>query len=466
MPLPTDTTTSPSPESMVTMTSTDAATRPPASADASAFPNRYLRLWRRVPRELGYLLPLLPITVVGLTVALTLFSLGAGTIVLVVGLPIIVASLYVARGFGAFELMRLDLSGFPPIPRPRWPHTEKRGLAGILAMLADPHAWLALVHTMIVAPVIGILSWTVAFAWTTVGIAGATQWIYGWFLPEQNDGNLLEWVSGGAITMPDRYGDMIAGTILGILFLATLPFVTRALTALGWGVARVMLGSFSSTALREQVTELAESRTAAVAAEGTALRRLERDIHDGPQQRLVRLQMDLAAAERALERDPDAARELLTSATQQSREALEELRGLSRGFAPPLLLDRGLVAALESLAARSTVPTRLESTLPPETRLPLELERNAYFIAAEALTNVAKHSGARSALVRLALGEADAAGRRWLEVTVVDDGRGGAASVPGHGLAGLEERSRGLGGTLAVWSPAGGSTTVSAHLPA
>src|SRR5690606_7954797 len=123
-----------------------------------------------------------------------------------------------------------------------------------------------------------------------------------------------------------------------------------------------------------------------------SLRRLERDIHDGPQQRLVRLQMDIAAAERQLEQDPDQARLLLATAKEQSREALEELRALSRGFAPPILLDRGLVAALESLAARNVVPTTVVDALPADAELPQEIERNAYFIATEALANATKHA--------------------------------------------------------------------------
>jgi signal transduction histidine kinase len=233
-----------------------------------------------------------------------------------------------------------------------------------------------------------------------------------------------------------------------------------------WGVARGLLGSFRTDALEKEVATLTESRTAAVAAEGTALRRLERDIHDGPQQRLVRLQMDIAAAERQLESDPDAARKLLEEARQQSKDALEELRALSRGFAPPILLDRGLVAALESLAVRSAVTVRVVSTLPADVDLPTELERNAYFIAAEGLTNAVKHSGGSAIDLRIDLRRIpDETDQTWLDITVTDDGRGGAAAVPGHGLAGLQERVLGQGGTLEIASPAGGPTVVTAHLP-
>jgi signal transduction histidine kinase len=168
--------------------------------------------------------------------------------------------------------------------------------------------------------------------------------------------------------------------------------------------------------------------------------------------------MDLAAADRQLDKDPAAARTLLGEALQQSKDALDELRALSRGFAPPILLDRGLVAALESLAVRAALPTTIVDELPKGTTLPDEIERNAYFIAAEALTNAAKHAEATAATVTVSL-------KDGLQLVVTDDGRGGAVSVAGHGIAGLAERVHGLGGTLEVTSPDGGPTTVTAHLP-
>jgi len=253
--------------------------------------------------------------------------------------------------------------------------------------------------------------------------------------------------------------------VAGLAMLALLPAVTRGLVLLHDVIARVTLGAFPSEALRTQVGDLEASRGAAISAEGHSLRRLERDIHDGPQQRLVRLQMDLAAADRQLDTDPVKARELIGEAMQQSKDALEELRALSRGFAPPILLDRGLVAALESTAVRSTVPVEVVDELPAGFELPQEIERNAYFVASEAITNAAKHSGAASVRARVALRRVLDSDDTWLDVTVTDDGRGGAVAVAGHGLAGLDERLRGLGGTLDVESPAGGPTVVAAHLP-
>jgi signal transduction histidine kinase len=200
-----------------------------------------------------------------------------------------------------------------------------------------------------------------------------------------------------------------------------------------------------------------------VQAEDASLRRLERDIHDGPQQRLVRLQMDLATIERRLEGDPDSARTLLVEARDQARETLDELRALSRGFAPPILQDRGLGVALESLASRSPVPVIVEVEL-ADGALPAPIERNAYFIAAELLTNAAKHSQATAIRLRVGTRDTGPTGH-WIDVWVTDNGRGGATRTPGHGLAGLDERVQGLRGMLVIDSPVGGPTTIGAHLP-
>jgi signal transduction histidine kinase len=149
----------------------------------------------------------------------------------------------------------------------------------------------------------------------------------------------------------------------------------------------------------------------------------------------------------------------------QSKEALEELRALSRGFAPPILLDRGLVAALHSLAVRSPITTHILDELPDSLELPQEIERNAYFVASEALTNAAKHSHATDITVKVGLHRVLETDATWLDISVTDNGVGGATLSAGHGLAGLDERVRGSGGILSVSSPQSGPTTVTAHLP-
>jgi len=425
----------------------------------------YGRLWARTPVGMLYLLIAFPIGVAGFAVTLGLLNAGIGTLVtFFIGVILLIAALYVARGLGTAELALLRFAKLPPIPRPDWRDDRaRRGFLGwVGAVLGNGHYWLHLLWSALVNFVVATVTFSLAVTWASTALGGLTYWFWGRFIPPGDVfpafwllrviGLPVEGADPGVV-------DTVAYVVAGVVFALTLPFVVRGLVWAHWGVARGMLGAFRSDALRRQVTDLSASRTAAVAAEGTALRRLERDIHDGPQQRLVRLQMDLAAADRRLDADPEAARRLLGEALAQSKEALDELRALSRGFAPPILLDRGLVAALESLADRGALPIRLHAALPAGTTLPPELERNAYFLVAEAVTNAAKHAGATTVDVTVAV-VADG-----LELTVADDGRGGAAVTPGHGLANLHERVRGLGGTLAVTSPAGGPTVIAAHLP-
>ena len=426
---------------------------------------RYGRMWRAVPRELGFLALTLPVALAGFITTLTLFGTGLGTIVtFFLGVLLLIATLYVSRGFGVLELTRLEWAGRPPIRRPEWADAPLGFWGRLKYVLGSGHYWLYLLHTMVVNFVVSLTTWTITVIWLSLAFSGVTYWFWEFSLPDRGG----EWylVTRLVGDGPAREGlEIVMVTVLGVLFAATLPFVTRGLVLLHDVIARVTLGAFASDSLRRQVGDLEASRGAAISAEGHSLRRLERDIHDGPQQRLVRLQMDLAAADRKLDADPAAARELIGEAMQQSKDALEELRALSRGFAPPMLLDRGLVAALESAAARSTVPVRVSSSLPQGLELPQEIERNAYFVASEALANAAKHSGASAVEVTVALRRVVETDQTWLDVVITDTGRGGAGLVPGHGLAGIEERLRGLGGVLELTSPAGGPTTLGAHLP-
>jgi signal transduction histidine kinase len=443
------------------MTSTDRA----ATARTT-----YLSLWRTVPRELGFLVLTLPVAVVGFSSLISVFLAGIGLIpVFLIGLPVLVGALYLSRFLGEFELIRLGWAGRPAITRPLWADAVRgRGFwAWLGSVLGGAHYWLYLLHTMVVNFAVSLATWLATVVWVSVTFSAVTFWFWQISLPDRGG----EWyvTSGLFDAIPAGFGrDVLEAAVvfvIGVIMLAALPFVTRGLVLLHDVIARVTLGAFPSEALRAQVGDLEASRGAAISAEGHSLRRLERDIHDGPQQRLVRLQMDLAAADRQLDTDPDKARALIAEAMAQSKDALEELRALSRGFAPPILLDRGLVAALESAAVRSAVPVRVASELPEGFELPQEIERNAYFVASEALANAAKHAGASKVEVAVALRRVLETDDTWLDVSVTDDGRGGAAQIAGHGLAGLEERLRGLGGTLELDSPAGGPTVVSAHLP-
>lgn len=426
--------------------------------------NFYWRLWKKVPLELGFLALALPVALVSFPLTIGLFTAGIGTLVtFFIGVILIIAALYVSRGFGLLEVVRLEWAGRPAIERPEWQDARARqGFLGWLrSIFGNGHYWLYLLHTMVVNFIISIVSWVITVVWLSIAFAGTTYWLWDTLLP--NGGN-SQWIVlfGGTLDYPAA-AERIANLVLGLAFLATLPFVTRALVLMHDAVARGMLGAFKSDALQREVIALEASRGAALSAEGHSLRRLERDIHDGPQQRLVRLQMDLSAAERQLGTDTDKARGLIAEAMQQSKEALEELRALSRGFAPPMLLDRGLVAALESAASRNTMPTDVVSELPAGTELPQEIERNAYFVASEALANAAKHSGATHVEVRVGVNRVD--GRDVLLLAITDNGVGGAAAIVGHGIEGIEERLHGLGGSLTLHSPVGGPTVVSAQLP-
>jgi signal transduction histidine kinase len=433
----------------------------------------YWRLWGGAPKDLLFLLIGFPISTVLFGVSIGLFSAAAGTIAtFFLGIIFLVALFYVARFGGTLELILLKWIGRPAIRRPDWRDRESGTgfLPWVRSLFGNGHYWLYSVWATFVSFLISTVSFVIAVTWTSIALGGLTAWIWYPFIPNgDRDFYLSTWLAERTGVFEPFFGgwagDLVLQFVLGLVFTALLPFVLHGLTWMHWGVARGMLGAFRTDALQQEVATLSESRTAAVAAEGTALRRLERDIHDGPQQRLVRLQMDIAAAERQLDTDPDAARRLLEEARQQSKDALEELRALSRGFAPPILLDRGLVAALESLAVRSAVTVRVVSSLPPGTDLPTELERNAYFIAAEGLTNAVKHSGGSAIDLRIDLRRLPEPDQTWLDITVTDDGRGGAKAVAGHGLAGLQERVLGQGGTLDISSPKGGPTVVTAHLP-
>ncbi|MHC5795795.1 sensor histidine kinase [Lacisediminihabitans sp. FW035] len=453
------------------MTFADSATLDPVTTPAPRPRSLYGSLWRGLPRELGFLLPTLPIVIVSFTVLVTGISTGFGTLVTFFGVFVIIGTLWAARGFGMLELARLRGAGRPAIAPPVWTKPVATGFwARLFGTLLNPHYWLYLLHGLVVNFAVGLFTWIVSFTWTVVALSGLSYWFYSMFIPSgRGDWRVSDWVKQTFLSgwgVDPVLADNLIFFLLGLVFAITLPFITRGMTMLHYLIAVGMLGRFRIAELQGEVADLSASRTAAVSAEGTALRRLERDIHDGPQQRLVRLQMDLAAAERQLDADPDAARSLISEAMEQSKEALEELRALSRGFAPPILLDRGLVAALESLAVRSPVPVEVTTSLPTPVVLPQEIERNAYFVASELLTNVAKHASATRVGLRVGLTDGLAGAAVELQLSVTDDGTGGATVMAGHGLAGLEERLRGLGGRLAIDSPAGGPTVITALLPA
>ncbi|WP_405615941.1 histidine kinase [Streptomyces sp. NBC_00076] len=239
-----------------------------------------------------------------------------------------------------------------------------------------------------------------------------------------------------------------------------LPLIVGlADTEARWSTALLMPSPQARLAAR--VEELKETRADAIAAHGAELRRIERDLHDGAQARLVALSMRIGLAKRAYDRDPDAARTLLDDAQDQAEQALTELRHVVRGIHPPILTDRGLAGAVRALAAGSGLAVTVDDGgLDEGVRAPAAVEAAAYFVVAEALTNAAKYSGSPSADVRLART------RRGLSVRVRDEGRGGADETgDGSGILGMRRRVAALDGTVEVASPVGEGTVIQVELP-
>ncbi len=412
---------------------------------------------RQMLADSAYLLLGLPITIASFTVLVTGLSLAAGLLITVIGIPVAVATLLAAEWFGRLDRARLRGRGtvLPPL---QYAPLRGSGLRGMLNTLADPLRWAAVIHG-IVAMAVSILTWTVLVTWWAGALGGLTYWFWERWLPHDASGRVDSQGLAELLDLPMSEAQL--NLLVGLVFVLTMIPVLRWCAELHAGLARMLLSGTSSRYLSEQVADLEARRTAAAAAETQSLRRLERDIHDGPQQRLVRLGMDLSVAERHLDDDPATARELLAAARAQTAETLAELRALSRGIAPPVLADRGLAAALAAVAARASVPTSVDVSVAGDDRPSAPVESAAYFLVSEALTNIAKHSCASMAAVRVWGDRASGA----LSVEVRDDGVGGADVAKGHGLAGLVDRVEGLGGLLTIASPDGGPTVVHATLP-
>lgn len=426
---------------------------------------------RRLPADLGFLLATLPVIIVSFTVVLTLTLTGISLIIIWVGIPILVAGLLSARFFGGVELGRLALAGHDDIVRPDWSRVDSRpGIWGwTRSVVTDGRSWLAFLHAVVVNFVLGLTTWILVVTWMSVALGGLSFWIWGRYSDEPsgvvwNNRDVFAGLVPGSTQDEVFAYESVCLAIIGLVFLATLVPIARGLVTLHAVIAKAMLGERPAVALRREIAAAEASRESAVLAEDRGLRRLERDIHDGPQQRLLRLQYDLASAQRALDAGDDAATALVAGALQQSKDTLAELRDLSRGLAPPILQDRGLVAAVVSLTRHSTVPVETSFTVDEAAPGLADVERSAYFVVSELLANVTKHSGATGAAVSLATNEVGTK-PRTLTIRVSDNGSGGASEIAGHGLAGLRGRLDGLRGSLALSSPGGGPTVVTVVIP-
>lgn len=415
------------------------------------------RWFSNVGRRYGYEFCGFILAVVAFVLVIPFFFLGVGSTIIWIGLPILVFATLLARGFAYLEraMMRGMLRVDAPTPRRREPYDGAGWFSRMLTPLRDPQSWLnmAWVFVDFVLKVVTFVISTVWFVCSLVTIAGpVTEIVLRLVLPDGDYsglGELLEFRGQAALVF-----DLVSEFLAGLFFLLTLSPVLRGLTGLHRAISHGMLCSRWDA--QQELERTRASRSAGRVAESEGLRRLERDLHDGPQQRLIRSSMDLARAERLLGKEPERAAALIGEIRSQTNATLAELRQLSRGIAPPLLVDRGLEAALAEIAGNSTIPTTVDC---PPGRLPLHVETGIYYVASEALANANKHSRAASITITVGLD------RRNATVRIVDDGIGGAQNLAGHGLQGLAERVASLEGTLRIDSPAGEGTTVEAVIP-
>ncbi|HYO44595.1 MAG TPA: sensor histidine kinase [Candidatus Limnocylindrales bacterium] len=399
-------------------------------------------------------------TIIAASIVATLFSTGGSLLLLMIGFPIVALGIEAARLFARVERWRMTVIDDHPLiahpyrtavlapSEPYGPWIRQLAEAAFF----DMSRWLDVVYVLIAVPLAAIQFVVAVMLWTTsVGLMLTPLAL---LIPRQ-------WVSFriGALEL-DPVVAVASTFLLGLLLLPVAASVTRGMAILHRYVVEGLLCISPTEALRRDNERLRDSRSAAIELEASELRRIERDLHDGAQQRLVMLAIDLSLAEDKIDTDPAAAKRLVAGARDQARQALGELRDVVRGAAPAILVDRGLVAALSAVAGRSPIPTYVDSSLAQGERLPPGVERAAYYVVSEALTNVAKHGRATRCDIRLIRQPG------WLFVEIRDDGAGGAAIVPGGGLAGLRDRVEALDGRLELISPLGGPTIIRVSLPA
>lgn len=366
----------------------------------------------------------------------SLFLTGVPLILLAgVGLLLLLATGALTRVSGYAERHRAmalhNVAIEPPVRRATTRSDGWRILAQGLVDLGDPVTWRTLANHLV--------TMLLGAGMITILATGTS---------------LVEWLTLRAATgATTPLAPVLAGAGMLLLLVLYIIYVGR----LDQVQSIALLGRSRTEQLAGEVDHLAQARQGAVSAADTERRRFERDLHDGVQPRLVSTAMTLGMARARFDEDPQAARQLLDDAHEEIKDSISELRQLARGMHPAVLADRGLDAALSAVASRSPVPVRLAVNLPG--RLDPETEAVLYFVVAEALTNVAKHSGAASAQVQIDRHPSSVTAR------ISDDGQGGADITPGGGLSGIADRVRSAGGTFMLNSPAGGPTEIMVEVP-
>lgn len=441
---------------------------PPAVAGPARHPARRVltevyaaRTWR----ELGYLVLSYLVGGVGLAYVLTAAYTGALLVVTVVGLPLVGVAVLGGRLFGrAQRWMAWNILG-DAIPAPS-PFRGKPGFfAFIGSMLTDSVGWRALAYQLLKAPFVVIGGYVVG-TWIVLGGICATYPLW-WAALEPTNVDPEGRVRHSGIQIGEWYVDTwpraLVVSAAGIVMVLASPWLVRLVVTVDRQLARWLV---SRSARDVEVAHLADTRTRAVVDADERLRRIERDLHDGAQARMAAVAMSLGQVQEDLADedtpiDRERVRRLVDAAHTSSMTAIGELRDLARGIHPPVL-DVGLGPALADLAATSAAAVELR--LPEgEPRFPVEIESVAWFCAAELMANVARHSGARRAVIDLA--PIDDPADPHLRLRVTDDGHGGAAATPGSGLSGLADRLAPVDGRITVMSPLGGPTAVTVEIP-
>ncbi|MDJ0464350.1 sensor histidine kinase [Streptomyces sp. H27-C3] len=409
----------------------------------------------RAWRELGYLFLSVPISLLLFSFAVTMTSLSAGLLVTFLGVPLLAAVLACCRGFGMVErararcLLKVHVADPAPV-RPK----ANGAMPWIGAMIKSGVSWRHLLYAVLHMPW-ALFAFTLAVTVWSWGWAMLTYPLWQWVFPMYGGvGGIQLYGDGAHNVYLDSPFELAVTSAFGLIVTLAAPWVIRALTS----VDRLLVtGLLGPSRLASRVSELESDRGVVVDTAAADLRRIERDLHDGAQARLVALAMDLGLAKEKLTEDPEAAARMVDEAHGEVKVALQELRDLARGIHPAVLTDRGLDAALSAIASRCTVPVQVEVDLP--TRPAQAIEGIAYFTVSELLQNVSKH--ARASRARIDVWQST--DRVLLQVS--DDGQGGADTESGSGLAGLTERLDAVDGILVIDSPVGGPTTVTAELP-
>jgi len=390
--------------------------------------------------------------VLGLTWFLVLvigLSLGFSLAITLVGIPLLIGMLWAIRWMAQVERACVHaLIGVDVSAHYRRPKNDGIG-AQITTRLGDPQTWKDLVYLVVQFP-LGILWFTIAVTLVSLSVGLTAAPLYYWAI---DDG-----IEIGFMRI-DTLPEALVAVPIGLLIGWATWHVVNGLGALHGAWARLLLASSPDPELTARVDEMRSSQARIIEAADEARRRIERDLHDGAQQRLVALSLKLGMARKRLEA-PDgvgAAGALVAEAHEESKLALAELRDLARGIHPAILTERGLGPAIEELASRAPLPVNVEEV--PDGRLAASAEAAAYFVVAECLVNVAKYAQAKEATVRARR----EVGRIVVEVS--DDGIGGANPAAGSGLRGLADRVEALDGALTVRSIAGEGTTVRAEIP-